>query len=222
MVHRSILQSVAPIADDRRRRRYGGLGIGIASGRPSPRRRGRIAGRGTSRCARARFVPSRRTSSERRRDHLLVRHVLAGHRPVENSVGLAVQIPFARRVEPVGRVLDVVARVGFFVGRPWIARSAWRCATPRPRSRWACGCRPRRAGDHFDIARLGPLPPDVAAAEVQAERLILRARAIDAVEAVVGRAGALSAASADEQLPERKSRRSRPSKADRGLSSTPR
>ena len=82
---------------------------------------------------------------QRRRDDFLLRQVLSGHRPVADHAGLAVQVPLARRVQRVGRVLDVVARVGFAVRTCAGRRPAWRCAPPDPPRQSACGGRPRPA-----------------------------------------------------------------------------
>ena len=138
---------------------------------------------------------------QRRRDHLLARHVLARHRPIGHGVRLAVEIPLAGDVERVRRILDEVARVGFLVGGTRIQRQRGDVRRLVHLDDRHAYIGPGEHGDHLDIAAF-PLLLDIAAAIAKLQRLVLRARAIDAVEAEVRRARALRPAPADEQLPE--------------------
>src|ERR1017187_4026195 len=123
------------------------------------------------------------------------------HGPIGHGVRLAVQIPLARHVERIRRILDVVASVRFLVRGARIERQrsqARRLVHLHDRHPYIG---PGEQGDHLDIAAF-PLLLDIAAAIVKLQRFILRAGTIDTVETEVRRARALRPPPADKQLPE--------------------
>lgn len=135
------------------------------------------------------------------RDELFPCHVLAGQGPVRDGTGRPVEPPLARRIERVRRILDVVAGVFLLVRGTRIGCQGGDADGFIHARNGHADVRPCQQRHHLRV-RSRPLLPDIGAAKLQTEGLVLRTRPVDAVEAVVGGPRPLRPSSRYEKLAE--------------------
>src|SRR5690606_28108949 len=122
--------------------------------------------------------------------------------PTRDNAGGPVEVPFARLVEGIGSVFDIITGIHLAVRRAGFSGEgcdAFGCVHRADRH---ADVGPGQQGDQFDIARFGPFRPDVAVGEADPGRISLRAWSVDPEESLVRRAGALAALAVHIQFAE--------------------
>ena len=134
-------------------------------------------------------------------DDLGVLHVLAFEGDVRELLRPAVEVPLAGGVEGVGRVFDEVAGV-LFVGGVLRGAEFGEVGVCIEAKDGDAEVAPGHEADYFYVGVSSPLLLDVAAVEVQAERLVRGAVAVEAKEGIVGSSGTGGSIAVDEELVE--------------------